>query len=95
MESILVSGAPHCKEGKLLCVTKLVDEEGIPTSTGAAQADAVMEQVESWGLNENFKAFVFDTTASNSGVKKEATVRLMLAPGILFFPCHVDTMSLN
>ena len=60
-ESILVSGAPHFIEGKLLSVSKLEDEKGNPTSTGEAQAAAVMEQLEVWGLKDNVKAFVFDT----------------------------------
>ena len=33
-ESILVSGAPHYIEGKLLSVSKLVEEDGNPTGTG-------------------------------------------------------------
>ena len=44
-ESILVSGAPYYLEGKLLSVSKLVDDNGRPTSTGEAQALAVLEQV--------------------------------------------------
>ena len=56
-ESILVSGAPHFIEGKLLSVSKLEDEEGNPTSTGEAQAAAVMKQLEVWGLKDNVKAF--------------------------------------
>ena len=32
-ESILVSGAPHYMEGKMLSATKSVDEDGDPTST--------------------------------------------------------------
>ena len=35
-ESILVSGAPHYNEGKLLSVTSLTNEDGNPASTGAA-----------------------------------------------------------
>ena len=38
-ESIMVSGAPHYMEGKMLSVTKSVDEDGDPTSTGEAQAE--------------------------------------------------------
>ena len=45
-ESILVSGAPHYMEGKILSVTKLVDEDGSPTSTGEAQASAVLVQIK-------------------------------------------------
>ena len=45
-EAILVSGAPHYLEGKLLAVSLLVDEEGQPTSTGEAQALAALRQVQ-------------------------------------------------
>ena len=62
-ESILVSGAPHYKEGKLLSVSMLEDEDGNPTSTGEAQTKAVVEQIDIWGIRDNVKALVFDTTA--------------------------------
>ena len=80
-EAILVSGSPHYLEGKILCVAKLMDEEGNPTSTGEAQADAVLGQVKAWSVEENIVALVFDTTASNTGVHRGATVRLQAALG--------------
>ena len=95
-ESILVSGAPHYIEGKLLSVTKLTNEDGKPTSTGEAQADAVLKNIEDWGVGEDIVAFVFDTTASNSGRVKGATVRLQKTLGrpILFLGCrhHVSEL---
>ena len=91
-ESILVSGAPFFVEGKILSVTKLTNEDGNPTSTGEAQANAVLKNIEDWGVGEDIVAFVFDTTASNSGRVKGATVRLQKALGrpILFW--GADTM---
>ena len=65
--SILVSGAPHYIEGKILSVTKLTDDDGAPTSTGEAQASAVLQQIQDWQVDTNNVAFVFDTTAGNSG----------------------------
>lgn len=95
-ESILVSGAPHYVEGKILSVTKLTNEDGNPTSTGEAQADAVLKNIEDWGVGEDIVAFVFDTTASNSGRVRGATVRLQKALGrpILFLGCrhHVSEL---
>ena len=44
-EAILVSGAPPYKEGKLLAVSILKDEKG-DTSTGEAQAQAVLAEVD-------------------------------------------------
>ena len=45
-EAILVSGALPYKEGKLLAVTILKDEKDEPNSTGEAQAQAVLAEVE-------------------------------------------------
>ena len=95
-EAILVSGSPHYLEGKILSVTKLVDKDGKPTGTGEAQANACLDQVMSWGVNENIVALVFDTTSSNSGRVKGATVRLQKALGrpLLFLACrhHVSEL---
>ena len=95
-ESILVSGAPHYMEGKILSVTKVVDEDGSPTSTGEAQASAVLVQIKDWGVDMDIVAFVFDTTSSNSGAYRGATVRLQLALArpIFFLACrhHVSEL---
>ena len=95
-EAILVSGAPHYLEGKILSVSKLVDEEGNPTSTGEAQAAACLEQLKVWGVEKNIVALVFDTTSSNSGVHRGATVRLQTALGrpVFFLACrhHVSEL---
>ena len=90
LESIMVSGAPNYKEGKLLNVSKLEDEEGNPSSTGEAKVLAVIEQLKIWGLKNSAKALVFDTKASNSGVKKAAAIRLMKQLGrpVFFLACR-------
>jgi len=59
--SVLVSGPPNCKEGKLLGVQQL--ESG----SGKAQAEATHDLLELWNLEENIQALVFDTTAANTG----------------------------
>ena len=76
MAAILVSGEPHYNEGKLLNVTRLTNGEGKPTSTGLAQSNAAVSEIEDWHITEDIRKFVFDTTASNSGVKK-GCVRVM------------------
>ena len=86
-ESILVAGAPHYQEGKLLSVSRLVNEAGKPTSTGLAQAQAVLKEVEQWNLGESIRSFVFDTTASNSGLRKGCCVRVMKSLGKVVFFC--------
>lgn len=55
---VLVSG-----EGtsQLLTVAKL------PSGTGKAQAAAVFEAIEDWGLANSISAMCFDTTSSNTG----------------------------
>ena len=98
-EAILVSGAPHYLEGKILNVSKLVNEEGNPTSSGLAQAAACLEQVKVWGVEKNIVALVFDTTSSNSGVHRGATVRLQTALGrlVFFLACrhHVSELKVK
>ena len=75
---------------KLLSVSKLEDEEGNPTSTGEAQAAAGLDQVEAWGLRDNVKAFVFETTASNTGVKQGAIFMILKEVGtpVFFLACR-------
>ena len=72
-EAILISGSPHNLEGKILCVAKLLDENDNPTSTGEAQAEAVLEQLKVWTAEDDIVALVYDTTASNSGVNRGTT----------------------
>ena len=55
---------------------ELTDEDGRPTSTGLAQADAVFNSVEEWGVSTRIVAFNFDTTASNTGPWSGAAIRL-------------------
>ena len=64
--AVLVSGAPNYTEGKLLGVSNLTD------STGKSQADASYDLLNVWGLVDNTIALVFDTTASNTAVRKGA-----------------------
>ena len=82
-----------------MCVCKLLNEDGEPTSTGEAQAEAVLEQVKAWEVEENIVALVFDTTASNSGAHRGATVRLQRALGrpVLFLACrhHVSELVIK
>ena len=47
-EAILVSGAPHWLEGKILSVSELIDEDGQPTSTKEVQAHDVLIQIREW-----------------------------------------------
>ena len=67
---ILVSGVPTAEEGKVL---------GIPvidSSKGADQAKVTFNLAQQWGLCDNVRALVFDTTASNTGWKIGACIQL-------------------
>ena len=76
MECIVVSGAPQYTEGKIIDVVELTDEDGRPTSTGLAQAEAVFDTIQDWGVSDNIVAYNFDTTASNTGPYSGAAIRL-------------------
>ena len=64
--------------------------------TGEAQARAVYASIEEWSIIPAIRAFVFDTTASNTGWQSGATVRLnfMLGRVILYLACRHHIMEL-
>lgn len=49
-------------------VDKLLGVPMLPSGTGKAQADAVMEALQDWGLEDRVIGLGFDTTASNTGI---------------------------
>jgi len=55
-----------CGTEQLLCVPKL------PSGTGKAMADALLDTVTEWGIDDCIKAMSFDTTSSNTGRVNEA-----------------------
>ena len=67
--AILISGASHFTEGKVLGILKLTDDENNPTSTGEAQYHACLEMVDDWTVKENICVMCFDTTSSNTGIR--------------------------
>lgn len=69
---------------KLLCVPELEN------STGEAQANAIFQALDNWGLTDKVKALSFDTTASNTGPIKGAAVLLeqLLGKELLWLPCR-------
>lgn len=69
---------------------KLLGVSEIPAGTGVEISSAVYEVVDNWRLTNNIQAFVFDTTASNTG-KFNGTYFLLerkLERDILFFGCR-------
>lgn len=77
-------------EEQLLGVPKL------PKGSGEAQAKAVMDCLEDWGLVERVKALSFDTTASNTGRKGGtcALIEAMMDTNLLFLACRHHVMEL-
>ena len=96
MESIVVCGAPRYTEGKIIDIVELTDEDGRPTSTGLAQADAVFNSMEEWGVTDRIAAFNFDTTASNTGINSGAAIRLnyRLNRPVLYLACRHHVFDL-
>ena len=84
---VLVSG-----EGtsQLLTVAKL------PSGTGKAQAAAVFEAIEDWGLANSISAMCFDTTSSNTGRIAGACILLeqKLCKELLPLACRHHIMEL-
>ena len=97
VEAMLAAGGSgRYKEGKLLDIVDLKDKDGKNTSTGEAQAKAVYNCIEEWCIIPAIRAFVFDTTASNTGWQSGATVRLNFILGrvILYLACRHHIMEL-
>ena len=67
---VLVSGMPDFEESKLLGVPVITN------STGEEQANATFGLAREWELIDQVRALVFDTTASNSGWRIGACVKL-------------------
>lgn len=85
--AILVSG-----DGvdKLLAVPKLT------SGTGQAQADAVMEVLRDWEVEDRIVALTFDTTASNTGRFSGACILIEQALGrqLLNLACRHHMLEL-
>ena len=96
MQSMVVNGAPGYTEGKLLDVIELTDEDGNPTSTGLAQAEANIVTVMEWGVANNIVAFNFDTTASITGPWSGAAIRMnkFLDRPVLYLACRHHVFDL-
>ena len=82
--AIVLSGAPDCVEGKMIEVEEIED------GSGKSQCDVTLRVVQACGAEENVRGLVFDTTASNSGVKKGAALLLMqkMEKVLMWFECR-------
>ena len=84
---ILVSGLGI---SQLLAVAKL------QAGTGQAQANAVIDAVEDWGIANQIRAMCFDTTSSNTGRMNGACVLIEqgLKVELLFLACRHHILEL-
>lgn len=69
---------------------KLLGVPELESGTGKAQATAIYEVLDDWGLLEAVKAICCDTTASNLGTMHGAAtlIEQMLGRDLLFLPCR-------
>ena len=82
--AVVLSGAPNMVEGKMLEVEEISD------GTGKTQCDTTLAVLKACKATDSVRALVFDTTASNSGVRKGAASRLMqeLDRPLMWFECR-------
>lgn len=71
-------------------IEQLLGVPELSAGTGYEISSAIYDTLEDWSLLEKVKAFVFDTTASNTGRLNGACVLLeqKLGRDILFLPCR-------
>lgn len=87
--AVLIAGLPAHREGKLLGVPVISD------GTGTTQATVTNAMINEWGVENTIVGLVFDTTASNSGWKNGACVKLetLLGRKIFYFACRHHAME--
>lgn len=69
----------------------------IPTASGADQMDQVIQHLEDWRVKDQVIATVFDTTASNTGVRMgcAALIEAHLNRAILWLACRHHIYELD
>ena len=82
--AVLIAGMPNHKEGKLLGVPVVAN------GTGTTQANVSYNLIKQWAIHDNIVGLVFDTTASNSGKKNGACVKLekLINRKLYYFACR-------
>ena len=84
--AVLVTGNGH---EKLLGIPKM--EHG----TGESQAQACTDAIQKWNLRPQIKGLVFDTTASNTGLRSGACIRIeeSLGTELVWIACRHHVME--
>ena len=80
-------------------IEQLLSVPKLPSGTGRAMADAIIEAVSAWGIQDHIKALSFDTTSSNTGWKNGACVliEMLLERKVLYLACrhHIHEILLE
>src|SRR5262249_38049748 len=76
-------------------IQRLLNVPKLPNGTGEATANAVAQALENWCLANKVKAISFDTTASNCGAARGATVLIeqKMAKDLLHLACRHHTFE--
>jgi hypothetical protein len=71
-------------------VSQLLTVDKLTSGTGQAQADAVINALKEWGIEDSVRALSFDTTSSNTGRLGGACVLIEqgLGTNLLFLACR-------
>lgn len=77
-------------------LSKLLGVPRLPSGTGKAMAEAVIDCLEDWGVKDRVVAMSFDTTSSNTGIKSGACTLIEAALGrdVLHLACRHHIMEL-
>ena len=77
-------------------ISKLLTVAKLPSGTGEAQANAVYQTIEEWGITSSVQGMCFDTTSSNTGRLSGACVLLEQKMGrtLLSLACRHHIMEL-
>lgn len=76
--------------------SKLLEVLKLPSGTGEAQAQAVVDSLKKWGIEDKVQAMCFDTTSSNTGRHKGACILIeqLLGRKLLHLGCRHHIMEL-
>ena len=82
--AIVLSGSPNMVEGKMLEVEEISD------GTGKTQCETTFAVLAACRATDSIRAVVFDTTASNTGIRQGAASRLVEKLGrvLMWFECR-------
>ena len=78
-----------------MSLSQLLTVGKLPSGTGQAQADAVINALKEWGIDDTVRALCFDTTSSNTGRLAGACVLIEQGLAQIFYFLLVVTTCLK